>query len=134
MSTALDETYLTVAEAATRLRVNQSTIRRWIASGRLPAFRLGRRRLALKESDVAAMFAPVHDLGGGMREAHILYTPDGRPYLPPLTPEERQRIREFLESTERWHAEQLERRGGVPFSPSWELLNEARDERTEQLP
>ena len=134
MSTTLDETYLTVAEAATRLRVNQSTIRRWIAQGLLPASRLGRRRLALKESDVVAMFAPVHDMGGGMREAHILYTPDGRPYLPALTPEERERALAAVESMKQLQEEWLVRRGGVPFSPSWELLNEARDERTEQLP
>ena len=27
----------------------------------------------------------------------------------------------------------LAERGGVPFSPSWELINEARDERSRQL-
>ncbi len=32
-------------------------------------------------------------------------------------------------------AKMLAERGGVPFSPpAWELINEARDERTEQLP
>ena len=130
MPTMLDEEYLTVAEAAAQLRVNQSTIRRWIANGSLPAYRVGQRRVALKESDVAAMIAPLQ----GMREVPLRTTPDGRPYLPPLTREERRQGLAALEAAKQARAELLARRGGVPFSPSWELLNEARDERTEQLP
>ena len=130
MTVALHEDYLTVAEAAALLRVNQSTIRRWIAKGSLPASRVGPRRVALKESDVAAMIAPIH----GMGEEPTLTTPDGRPYLPPLTPEQRRQGLAAVERAKQLQAEMLERRGGVPFSPSsWELLNEARDERTEQL-
>ncbi len=34
--------FLTVAEAAGRLRVNERTIRRWIDAGELPAVRRGR--------------------------------------------------------------------------------------------
>ncbi len=34
---------LTIAEVADRLRVNQKTIRRWIDSRELPAFKLGRQ-------------------------------------------------------------------------------------------
>lgn len=130
MTVALAEPYLTVAEAAARLRVNPSTIRRWIAMGSLPASRVGHRRVALKESDVAAMIAPIR----GVREVPLLTTPDGRPSLPPLTPEEQRQGFAALEAARQLRTELLERRGGVPFSPSWELLNEARDERTEQLP
>jgi len=129
MTMTLDEAYLTVAEAAARLRVNPSTIRRWIAKGSLPASRVGQRRVALKESDVAAMIAPIQ----GMRDVPTLTPPDERPYVPPLTPEERQRIEEFLERAERRLAEWREQPSGKPIPPSWVLLNEARDERTEQL-
>ena len=34
--------FMTVAEVAETLRVNQETVRRWIRSGALPATRLGR--------------------------------------------------------------------------------------------
>ncbi|MGH2618270.1 MAG: helix-turn-helix domain-containing protein, partial [Thermomicrobiales bacterium] len=55
---ALDEEYLTVAEAATLMRVAPSTIRRWIREGDLPAYRLGRRRVGLKPTDLSRMIAP----------------------------------------------------------------------------
>jgi excisionase family DNA binding protein len=48
---ALDEEFLTVAEAATLLRVAPSTIRRWIREGDVPAHRIGRRRVALLRAD-----------------------------------------------------------------------------------
>jgi len=49
-------------------------------------------------------------------------------------PEERRRGLEALERVERLEAEILKERGGQPFSPpSWELLNESRDERTRGL-
>jgi excisionase family DNA binding protein len=35
--------FLTVAEVATTLRLNQQTIRNWIDQGTLPAVRIGRR-------------------------------------------------------------------------------------------
>ena len=50
-----------------------------------------------------------------------------------LTPEEQRRALAALERAERTQAKILADRGGEPFSPSWELLNEARDERTRQL-
>jgi len=36
-----DETWLTVAEVAERLKVSQETVRRWIRDGRLPVLDLG---------------------------------------------------------------------------------------------
>ncbi len=36
---------LTIAEAATRLRVGRRTVERWLATGELRSVRLGRRRL-----------------------------------------------------------------------------------------
>jgi excisionase family DNA binding protein len=46
--------YLTVHEVATRLRVSDLTIRRWIWSGRLPAERFG-RLIRIREADVGAL-------------------------------------------------------------------------------
>ena len=50
---ALDEDYITVAEAATLLRVAPSTVRRWIRQGDVPAYRIGQRRVALRHAGVA---------------------------------------------------------------------------------
>lgn len=54
MSMALDEheeSFLTVAEVAELLRLNQQTVRNWIDAGSLPAVRVG-RRVRIKRSDL----------------------------------------------------------------------------------
>jgi excisionase family DNA binding protein len=46
------EEFLTVAEVAARLRLNDQTVRNWIDDGKLPAFRIGRRvRIARSDFD-----------------------------------------------------------------------------------
>jgi excisionase family DNA binding protein len=45
-----EETYLTVAEVAETLKLNQQTVRNWIDQGSLPAVRVG-RRVRIKRSD-----------------------------------------------------------------------------------
>src|ERR1700743_2327642 len=45
-----EETYLTVAEVAETLKLNQQTVRNWIDQGSLPALRVGRRG-RIKRSD-----------------------------------------------------------------------------------
>jgi excisionase family DNA binding protein len=47
----VDEYYLTVAEVAEVLRLNQQTVRNWIDQGSLPALRVG-RRVRIKQSDL----------------------------------------------------------------------------------
>jgi excisionase family DNA binding protein len=47
----LDETeFLTVAEVAETLKLNQQTVRNWIDQGSLPALRIG-RRVRIRRSD-----------------------------------------------------------------------------------
>ncbi len=46
-----EESFLTVAEVAEVLRLNQQTVRNWIDAGSLPAVRVGRRVL-IKRSDL----------------------------------------------------------------------------------
>ena len=46
----IEETYLTVAEVAATLKLNQQTVRNWIDAGTLPALRVG-RRVRIKRSD-----------------------------------------------------------------------------------
>ena len=45
-----EETFLTVAEVADMLKLNQQTVRNWIDQGSLPALRVG-RRVRIKRSD-----------------------------------------------------------------------------------
>jgi excisionase family DNA binding protein len=47
----LEESYLTVAEVAELLKLNQQTVRNWIDQGSLPALRVG-RRVRIRRSDL----------------------------------------------------------------------------------
>jgi excisionase family DNA binding protein len=49
---------LSVAEAAEFLRVSQSTVWRWINAGRLRAYRVGPKRVRLREDELVALFQP----------------------------------------------------------------------------
>ena len=47
----LEETFLTVAEVAEMLKLNQQTVRNWIDQGSLPALRVG-RRVRIRRTDL----------------------------------------------------------------------------------
>jgi excisionase family DNA binding protein len=51
MSATPEESFLTVAEVAELLKLNQQTVRNWIDQGSLPAVRVG-RRVRIKQSDL----------------------------------------------------------------------------------
>ena len=48
--------FLTVAEVAQTLKLNQQTVRNWIDQGSLPALRIG-RRVRIRRSDFEALIA-----------------------------------------------------------------------------
>lgn len=73
-TTIAEDEYCTVAEAARLLKVNPSTIWRWIADRKLPAFRVGARRIRLKRQDVAALIQP-RGKEVGMDRAEIVAPP-----------------------------------------------------------
>ncbi len=50
------ETFLTVAEVAEMLKLNQQTVRNWIDQGSLPAVRVG-RRVRIRRSDLERVLA-----------------------------------------------------------------------------
>jgi excisionase family DNA binding protein len=50
----LEDTFLTVAEVADLLKLNQQTVRNWIDQGSLPALRVG-RRVRIRRSDLERM-------------------------------------------------------------------------------
>lgn len=126
---AVDEEYVTVAEAATLLRVAPSTVRRWIREGDVPAHRIGRRRVALRRADLARLITPARP--GKETSGKVVDDQEWKPRR--LTPEEQQRAMEALDRAQRHAAETTARRGGKLFPPSWITINEQRDERTRQL-
>ena len=50
---------LTLSEAARRYGMSARTLRRWVASGRLPAWRVGPRLIRVAPADVATLARPV---------------------------------------------------------------------------
>jgi excisionase family DNA binding protein len=59
-----EESFLTVAEVAEMLKLNQQTVRNWIDQGSLPALRVG-RRVRIKRSDFDRVLAQSYTGGGG---------------------------------------------------------------------
>ncbi len=61
-----EETYLTVAEVAATLKINQQTVRNWIDQERLPALRVG-RRVRIKRSDFERILRESYSPGASAR-------------------------------------------------------------------
>ncbi len=66
----IGDDFLTVAEVAALLRLNQQTVRNWIDRGELPALRVG-RRVRIRRADFHEMLergytgSPAANTGGG---------------------------------------------------------------------
>jgi excisionase family DNA binding protein len=60
----LEDTFLTVAEVAEMLKLNQQTVRNWIDQGSLPALRVG-RRVRIRRTDLERMLEQGSTAGGG---------------------------------------------------------------------
>lgn len=58
------EEFLTVAEVADMLKLNQQTVRNWIDQGSLPALRVG-RRVRIMRSDLERMLEEGYTAGAG---------------------------------------------------------------------
>jgi excisionase family DNA binding protein len=56
------ESYLTVAEVAETLKLNQQTVRNWIDQGSLPALRVG-RRVRIRRSDFERVLSESYRAG-----------------------------------------------------------------------
>lgn len=57
-----EESFLTVAEVAKLLKLNQQTVRNWIDQGLMPALRVG-RRVRIKRSDFERVLAESYSAG-----------------------------------------------------------------------
>jgi excisionase family DNA binding protein len=129
MSVTRDGDYVSVAEAATLLKVDRSTVRRWIDRGRLPAYRVGQRYIRLKRSDLERAFSRITP------PVNRLTTGQELPGVPvPLTPAEKaealavaKRARQLRrELRDRWGASHRDLLAD-------ELIDLAREERSWQL-
>jgi excisionase family DNA binding protein len=89
---SVDDEFLTVAEVASILKLNQQTIRNWIDQGSLPALRIGRRvrvlrrdldqLLAEAEASATSASQPGADAGQdgeGWRDAEQFWGGEGPP-------------------------------------------------------
>ncbi len=120
--------YLTVGQAAEELAVHPSTIRRWIDAGRLPAFRLGEKRIGVRRFDLARLVAPRPPrIGQGARRSEV-----DRAVVSPPTEAERRRGLRALATLGRL-GRVIENRHGGLIPASWELLNQSHDERSRDL-
>jgi excisionase family DNA binding protein len=59
-----EDAFLTVAEVAATLKLNQQTVRNWIDQGSLPALRVG-RRVRIRRSDFQRLLDQGYMSGGG---------------------------------------------------------------------
>jgi excisionase family DNA binding protein len=117
-----DHEYLTVREAAELLRVSVPTIRRWIASGRLPADRPGVRSLRVRRSSLKRLNGET----GGRQSPHTQAPVDSQN-------ERIANMEQVLADIETVNRAILARRGGKPLPSSVPLIRQARRERARHL-
>jgi excisionase family DNA binding protein len=129
-----DNELLTIAEATRLLKVGRTTLHRWMKAGRLRAYHIGPRAVRIRRGDLAVMMKPTgageaSDFGERPpASSHTLQTA-----IRPLTDAEVQRGLAALKRAQEHTARMLAERGGKPFDPSWPLIREARELRSEQI-
>lgn len=64
------DSFLTVAEVAELLKLNQQTVRNWIDQGSMPAFRIG-RRVRIKQSDLDRVLAMGYQGAPALRDPDL---------------------------------------------------------------
>jgi excisionase family DNA binding protein len=57
--------YLSISEVAHELKVSNKTVRRWIATGQLPAERLGARLIRIRRDDLDQLTRRIPTMKGG---------------------------------------------------------------------
>jgi excisionase family DNA binding protein len=129
--------YLTVREAARELRMSVSTVWRWIAAGRLPAYRFGPKEVRIRAQDLERVIRPANEADGAPetqdRGTGGILT---GPRTAPLTRREAQRRLAALARLEATATKLRARSGGETIPSSTELVQRARqalDERARRL-
>lgn len=126
----IDNDTLTVAAAAALPGLTPATVHRRIRRGMLRGYRDVTNRVVLRRRDVLDQRIEGRSVvdAAPLAGERATWLPDR------LTPDEQQRGLAALARLRELHAAMLAERNGRYFSPpNWELINEARDERTRQL-
>jgi excisionase family DNA binding protein len=120
MADVRDRDYYTVAEAAKELDVSPSTVWRWIEARRLPAYRVGARKIRINKDDLAKVVSPLEDAAGRFDAL-------SRELVAPPSAEELARRREVV-------ARILAKQEGRSIAPltTGDLIRQVRDEREER--
>ncbi|MSQ28238.1 MAG: DNA-binding protein [Dehalococcoidia bacterium] len=111
---AIKDDYVTASEAANLLGVDRVMLYRWVKKGTVRAYSLGPR--------------PVHR----ERVEADMKNRLGR-VIKPLNEERAQQALAAMRAGRELGERINERRNGKPWAPSWDLINEARDEPASQL-
>ena len=125
----IEERFVSVAEAARLLHVSQSTVWRWINAEQLPAYRFGHKRVLVKQSDLEASISPARQ--GQAKKGGSVEKRERSPERD-LTAGEQEGLAVAIEEANQFRAKLLAQRGGKPFPPAWEAINELRDERSRE--
>lgn len=119
--------YYTVAEAAAELDVSPSTVWRWIAAKRLPAYRVGARKIRIDKDDLANVIGDARPGAPSTREESAeTRSADGYVFVRP-SEEELARRRAVVQQI-------LASQQGRSIAPltSADLVRRVRDEREER--
>ncbi len=121
MVAAPEKDYYTVAEAAAKLDVSPSTIWRWIATNRLPAYRVGARNIRINKDDLLKVVVPARP-----NEPEETLPVGGYVFVPPSEVELAQR-RAVVQRI-------LENQKGRSIAPltTADLIRQVREEREER--
>lgn len=113
-------------DAARLLRISESTVWRWINQDIVPSYRVGRKRVWLRRSELEKLIKPARKKAGDeMAKRESLNLVPMAPYRAP-DPDAVRKARAF-------QARLVAKRGGKLFPESWADINEMREERSREL-
>jgi len=119
-------------EAAKLLRVSESTVWRWINQDIVPAYRVGRKRVWLRRSELESLIAPARGaLRGGRRKEKRVSNERGLNLT--AMAEVRRPGGGEVARARALTAAVLARRGGELLPEAWEDIDAAREERLAAL-
>ena len=125
--------YYTVSEAAALLQVSPSTIWRWIEADKLPAYRVGPKTIRVRRQDLEAIIRPARARRGEVIEVKETIQTSTQRAMKPLSEAEAAQGLVALQEA-RALAETIQaRRQGERLGSSVEIIQQAREERSQQL-
>ena len=122
---------LTIAEAATLLKVSPATLHRWLKEGRLRAYHVGPRAVRVHRADLAKLLVPTTAPEELRHNEEPTISTDLT--VPPLTEAEAAAALAALHEAQALTATLRRHHSGAPLPASGPLIRQAREERAERL-